>query len=287
MAFFSAIEREMIEDAFEMRDGYVLDFTNQTFADFIEENLGFDPYKKSQYSRLSKAKILRALFKDESDIFAGKLILALIKYRQFKEISNEGDKYIQKLIELGNTKMGKVLHSPSSITKNESNKCKFDFQQHLDALSDIEKSQKTQQQKGYAFEKFLHNLFYALSLYPHASYKTDTDQIDGSFSLDDNTILLEAKYRVSPPSKDDLILFANKIANKSLFARGLFICLARIPESIIAYFKNEKGKRIVVMTVEELSMILYDKQDVVKIIRNKFRCLDETGLIFKYYRELE
>ena len=114
MANFSSIEREMIEDAFNMRGGHVLDFTNRTFSEFIEEHLGFDPYAEPQYANLSKAKILRAILKDESDSFSGKIILALIQYREFKEISNSGDKYINKLLELGKIKMGKLHNSPSS-----------------------------------------------------------------------------------------------------------------------------------------------------------------------------
>lgn len=286
MAFFSAIEREMIEDAFDMKGGYVLDFTNQTFADFIEENLGFDPYKKSQYSHLSKAKILRALLKDEPDSFAGKLILALIQYRQFKEISNVGDKYITKLIELGKQKLGQQSHNQSSITHKESQKSKFNHEQHLAALLAIEDSQKSPQQKGYAFEKFLNQLFQDLSLSPKASYRTESDQIDGSFLLDGNTILLEAKYRSSSPSKNDLILFSEKIANKSQFARGLFICQAKIPCQINDYYKDREGTRIIAMTVEELYLILSENADIVDIIRRKFRYLDEMGIVFKYYREI-
>ena len=286
MAFFSAIEREMIEDAFDMKGGYVLDFTNQTFADFIEENLGFDPYKKPQYSHLSKAKILLAILKDESDSFAGKLILALIKFRQFKQISNQGDKYIPKLIELGNHKLGQQSNNQSSITYKESKKSQFNPEQHLATLLAIEDSQKSPQQKGYAFEKFLNQLFQDLSLSPRASYRTESDQIDGSFLLDGNTILLEAKYRSSSPSKNDLILFSEKIANKSQFARGLFICQAKIPCQINDYYKDREGTRIIAMTVEELYLILSENADIVDIIRRKFRYLDEMGIVFKYYREL-
>lgn len=286
MANFSYIEREMMEDAFNMRGGLVLDFCNRTFSEFIEEQLGYDPYTKSQYASLSKAKILRAILKDESDSFCGKLILTLIKYREFKGISNSGDKYIKKLIKLGKIKMGKLNHNPSSSTQKETIISKFNFKKHLADLLAIDNSQNTPQQKGYAFERFLNQLFTALSLNPRTSYRTDTDQIDGSFLLDGNTILLEAKYQSSSPSKDDFILFSNKIATKSQFARGLFICQTKIPQNVIDYFKLTVGKQIIAMTVEELYMILADNQSVVHILRTKFRYLDETGIVFKHYREL-
>lgn len=40
------------------------------------------------------------------------------------------------------------------------------------------------------------------------------------------------------------------------------------------------------MTVEELYMILSDNHNLVDVIKMKFRYLDETGLVFKHYREL-
>lgn len=286
MANFSSIEREMMEDAFGMRGGLVLDFTNRTFSEFIEEHLGYDPYTKPQYSTLSKAKILRAILKDEADSFSGKIIIALIQYREFKEISNSGDKYIHKLLELAKIKMSKLNHSASSNSSKGTPISKFNPQKHLADLLAIDNSQSTPQQKGYAFEKFLNQLFNALSLNPRTSYRTDRDQIDGSFLLDGNTILLEAKYQSSSPSKNDFILFSNKIATKSQFARGMFICQSKIPQNIIEYFKLTVGKQIIAMTVEELYMILSDSQDILQILRKKFRYLDETGVVFKHYRDL-
>ena len=286
MANFSSIEREMIEDAFEMRGGRVLDFCNRTFSEFIEDHLGFDPYTKPQYVTLSKAKILRSILKTESDTFSGKLILALIEYREFKGISNIGDKYIPQLILLGKNRLGRLSKNESLNTLDEATSSQFDAKKHLEDLLNIENSQYSPQQKGYAFEKFLNQLFNALSLNPRTSYRTDTDQIDGSFLLDGNTVLLEAKYQGTSPSKNDFILFSNKIATKSQFARGLFICQARIPQGLIDYFKLTVGKQIVAMTVEELYMILSDNQDLVNVLKMKYRYLDETGLVFKHYREL-
>lgn len=276
-----------MEDAFDMRGGRVLDFCNRAFSEFIEEHLGFDPYTKTQYASLSKAKILRSILKTESDSFSGKLILALIEYREFKGISNSGNKYITKLIELGKNRLGKL--STKVLPNNlEDTVCsQFNEHKHLADLLNIENSNYTPQQKGYAFEKFINQLFRDLSLNPRTSYRTDTDQIDGSFVLDGNTVLIEAKYHGSSPSKNDFIIFSNKIATKSQFAKGLFICQAKISTTLIDYFKLTVGKQIVAMTVEELYMILSDHQDLVDVIRMKFRYLDETGLVFKHYRELQ
>ena len=39
-----SIDVRLLEDVFEMHGGYVLDFTNQTFAEFFGEELGVDIY---------------------------------------------------------------------------------------------------------------------------------------------------------------------------------------------------------------------------------------------------
>ena len=288
MAYFTSIEREMIEAAFGMGGGYVLDFTNRTFAEFIDEHLGFDPYNKQEYRGLSKAKILRAILQEQNDSFAGKIILKLIEYREFKDISNSGDKYIKRLTELGSSKLGRTASKPKKAKPSEqcTDAPAFNAKRHLANLLSIDQPQNTPQQKGYAFERFLHDLFQAYDLSPRVSYRTEYDQIDGSLVLDSNTVLLEAKYRSSSPTKDDLILFSNKIATKSQFVRGLFVCQERIPDHVVEYFKLREGKTVVAMTVEEIYMILSEGHDFLQVLRKKFRALDETGIIFRYFREL-
>lgn len=140
------------------------------------------------------------------------------------------------------------------------------------------------QAKGYAFERYLNTLFRAFNLEPHASYRTEYDQIDGSFILDGNTILVEAKYRSNVIPKDDLILFTQKIESKSHFPKGLFITYSQLGNNVIEYFKN-KSARIIILTVEELFMMCKDKYPLPKLLQAKFRVLDERGLIFKHIRK--
>lgn len=50
----------------EMRDGYVLDFSNRTFSEFFEDEFGFDIYQeKYELQGESKAKRLRTLIEVE------------------------------------------------------------------------------------------------------------------------------------------------------------------------------------------------------------------------------
>lgn len=64
-----------LERLFDMSGGYVLDFTNATFADFVSTCLGFNPYDRYQGS---KATVLRSIWQHESDSDVKKLLLELL-----------------------------------------------------------------------------------------------------------------------------------------------------------------------------------------------------------------
>ncbi|GAA5197166.1 hypothetical protein GCM10023346_31270 [Arthrobacter gyeryongensis] len=66
-----------LEKLFGMSSGYVLDFTNQTFKQFVGNSLSFDPY--SRYVG-SKANILRGIWNKESSADVAKLDLELLEH---------------------------------------------------------------------------------------------------------------------------------------------------------------------------------------------------------------
>jgi hypothetical protein len=77
----SSVEKLKLEKLFEMGGGYVLDFTNWTYAEFILENAGIDIYdEKYNYATGSKANRLRQFWKVESNYVVGVLIQDLADY---------------------------------------------------------------------------------------------------------------------------------------------------------------------------------------------------------------
>jgi len=79
------VEKTAFEDLFEMGGGYVLDFSNNTFATFFRENANIDIYDdKYAINGRSKARRLRAFWKIESDLLVGRLLSELLEYWHFK-----------------------------------------------------------------------------------------------------------------------------------------------------------------------------------------------------------
>lgn len=94
MSDLTFIEKSQIENLFGMRSGYVMDFTNQTFQEFILDSLEIDIYdKKYDYNSNSKANRLRAFFKIEPNYTVSKLLEKLLEYWLAKARIGEIDYY--------------------------------------------------------------------------------------------------------------------------------------------------------------------------------------------------
>jgi hypothetical protein len=81
MSTFSMAERHNLEKFLGMSGGYVLNFSDRTFGEFVFETVGIDIHdRKYTVEGTSKAKKLRTFWNLESDYLVGKLLLALIEY---------------------------------------------------------------------------------------------------------------------------------------------------------------------------------------------------------------
>lgn len=89
MSDLTSIEKIKLEKLLEMGSGYVLNFTNNSFQEFIFDNLKLDIYDdKYLYSTNSKANRLRAFWNKEPNYLVGKLISDLLDYWQAQKLIN-------------------------------------------------------------------------------------------------------------------------------------------------------------------------------------------------------
>lgn len=83
MSDLSFIEKSTLEKLLHMGGGYVLDFSNRTFAEFVADSVQRDIYHdKHSYASGSKANRLRAFWNTEPNHLVGKLIEDLLEYCQ-------------------------------------------------------------------------------------------------------------------------------------------------------------------------------------------------------------
>lgn len=283
MATLSFQEKQLIERVFGMSGGYVLNFTNREFEAFMKDVVSYNIYQK--YPRLSKAKMLRQFIEDESDAYIGKMIILLINYMKTNSLDkNVSQEDINRLYEFGQRKLGLISKNNKETQQSHNEACEIDFETLKNTLLNIDNKQ-TQQQKGYAFEGYLKELFDAFGLDARSAYRTINDQIDGSFLLNGTTILIEAKYRTTEITKDDLLLFSNKVKAKSPFTKGIFITLSVPSNKTLEYF-YDKSSRIILCTVDELYILCENKRSLIDLLNKKFRYLEETGHIYHHIMNL-
>lgn len=90
MSDLTFLERSQLENLFGMGGGYVLDFSNRTFQEFVADSVGLDiDDPKYSYASGSKANRLRQFWKTESNHTAGRLIEALIAYSLSNDSGDE------------------------------------------------------------------------------------------------------------------------------------------------------------------------------------------------------
>lgn len=81
MSSLKAHDKVIFEKLFD-RSGYVLDFTDRTYAEFFREH-GVDiDAKKYQFNGASKMKRLRAFWELEPDALVAKILIAMLEYAE-------------------------------------------------------------------------------------------------------------------------------------------------------------------------------------------------------------
>ena len=140
--------------------------------------------------------------------------------------------------------------------------------------------------RGFAFEKFLSEAFALFNLAPRGSFRLIGEQIDGSFHLDGETYLLEARWQGPKIGNRELQAFAGSVHSKSAWTRGLFVSYSGFTDEGLEAFARGNATRIICMTGEELWQVMNQKLDPAEVLTCKTRRAAETGKAFVDLRTL-
>jgi len=284
------IDIKLMDDLFEMEGGYVLDFSNQTFSEFFIDELSVNIYdSRFEINGTSKAKRLRCYLRQASLDEVVKTLLALWEYREVSRCRSGAEEplpeakieFLQLIKRLGGKPPEEIK---SHVAQPDHLKLKDDIANNLhDKL--IKVSMLDPHPRGYAFEKFLKELFDANGMAGRASFRLVGEQIDGSFEMMGETYLLEAKWTNKQVDAADLRSFNAKVEDKASWSRGLFVSNSGFSEDGLVAFG--KGKRVVCMDGLDLSDMLQQRLSFNEVLSKKVRRAAETGRPFVRVRELE
>lgn len=274
-----------VDDLF-IKDGYVLKFSDATYARFFAEELNVNINDQKYYAEGgSKGKRLRYFLRTEGDALAIKTLKALWEYREMlrvrsgeeEKLPNAEGRYLELLTRLGG--------APAPVKRPSAQKRVFDranygeLQSNLIALGGM-----SAQPRGFAFEKYLKQLFDVFELEARSAFRLVGEQIDGSFLLGDETYLLEAKWQNEQTGIGDLHAFHGKVEQKAAWARGLFVSYIGFSEQGLQAFG--RGKRVVCLDGADLAEAFIRELSLPEVLHRKVRRAAETGAAFVRVRDL-
>lgn len=274
MSCILPIEKQILEDLFGMKSGYVLDFSNRTFKEYIYDTLGIDVYERYAEGNLSKAKIMRRLYQDLSDQQLATLLKAFLEYIEEFGHSNDTNR-MKKAWKIVERLSGERMWNDNGDEGNG-----FNFKYFLKRLINLSSSETSKQNKGYEFEKYLRDLFDAVGLKPRESYRVKGEQIDGSIEFNGNVYLVEAKWTGGPVNRSDLVVFADKVSRKSKFTRGIFVSHSGYVENAVETYAIGKTPEIILIDMKEMTWALENGIDIEDVLSKKVRKLIEEGKIY-------
>jgi hypothetical protein len=154
--------------------------------------------------------------------------------------------------------------------------------QRLEQLKDqyVRMLQMAPQQRGYALERLLRDLFDAFDLDPRSSFRVVSagDQIDGGFTIDGAHFIVEAKFEQAPSDRGALDGFSVKVEMRADITQGLFVAIAGFQLSAVERHSH-KGSPMILMTGEDLFLVLDGRIDLRELLRRKIRHAAMTGEI--------
>lgn len=291
MGTIRAIEMKLVDQLFDKPGdpGYVLDFSNPSFASFFSQELGVDIYAERYGGRgNSKMNRLRCYLEIADDDKAGQALSALWDYRDtlgdgFKrEVPKAAERLNALVARLGGKPASDTspvqasgAPTPHSASATDLDKLRNDFL----ALTALEP-----RPRGLAFERFLRTLFQTHGMQGQGSINLRGEQIDGSFQLDGQTYLIEAKWQNDKTGAADLHVFEGKLSQKATWTRGVFISQSGFTDDGLHAFG--RGKRLICMDGLDLWESLSGTLPLAETIRRKAAYASQTGEIFARVRDL-
>lgn len=276
---FTPLDLKIVNQLFEDPNnaGYVLDFTDKTMCEFFESELSIDIdneiYRKNGKSKMKR---LRCLLEQADRETVLRVVTRLWEYRKSIPdgvITAQDDaaygRFITKIQgadSLAASGVRPILIVPTGI----------DNDYYLKGLEALHEQQP--HQRGRSFELWLNELFTAFYLSPKGAFRLKGEQIDGSFLLNNETYLVEAKWHSTKTGNADLHAFHGKLDQKISWARGVFISWAGFTKSGLDAWG--RGKKVICVSGYDLVLMLKNNISFRMLMEEKIRRAAETGNLY-------
>jgi hypothetical protein len=289
MSSLTNLEKRKFEQLLGMGSGYVLNFSNTSFAEFVLDSTGLDVYdSRYDYGSGSKANRLRGFWRQEGDSVVGKLMSEMLDFGAENGLFHGKD----ALLETCRRSIARLGHADSAAGADADSRHKEASARRAQELAQLKEdflqlaAENDRNKAGLAFEKLLNRLFGLFELQPRQGFRITGEQMDGSFELDGDVYLLEAKWEKHALPEADLLIFRGKIEGKSTFTRGVFIALNDVTTGARDAITRGKAPSFFIMNGHDLIMVLCGAITLTDFLRQRRRLLAEEGRVSVPFSEL-
>lgn len=279
MAKLSTVDMNLIDSLFGMYSGYVLNFSNATFASFFFRDVGVDIYNDAYAIHgNSKGKRLSGFLEVGQTSAVVKALHALWEIRESERIERGEEEKVPQarerlsklIVKLGGRPLAAdpSTEPPVSVTATSAGPSEgvlAALEVEFTALIEMDEAP---QQRGFAFERFLKRWFDIWGLDAHASFRTSGEQVDGSFQHDGATYLIEAKWQDKPADANMLHGFQGKLLERPDWTRGLYVSYGGFSRQSSDAFT---ARRLIMMDGQDIFFALHRRLDLGRIISLKAR----------------
>lgn len=258
----------------------------------IPENL----YLK--YEHEPKFKIARQLFDDlevmgeEGLLLQRRLLTELCRLRALPDTEvPDRDAGLDALRELK-----RLAHEHDLVTRE---KCQHEKRRATEAEARSQKAHQRQlrlrelcqaygemfsssdhQARGYGLEDLLKELFAVFEIRYRKSYRTEGEQIDGSFTFGGFDYLVEARWRKDAPSLNDLLAFKGKVDRKIESTRGLFVSIPDFRDDVVRRMHEAGPANLILMDGYDLTLIFEGRVSLIDALQAKADKASQEGVLY-------
>jgi hypothetical protein len=282
------IDVSVLDKIFGMVGGYVLKFSDRRMREFFAHDLNID-IDDPQYAvdGSSKARRVRCFLRLVDAPTAVRVLYALWEQRETSRVlRNEPETMPNahgQLLAVIDRIQGGGVASQSRLPGQAVPA--FDLSLYPDLLGALMGlHQMEPHPRGYAFETFLRKAFTMHGLLARGGFRITGEQIDGSFYMEGETYLFEAKWHDAPTAADDLWAFQGKISQRTTWARGLFVSYSSFTEEGLIAFG--RGNSVVCMDGLDIHDCLSRQIPLNHVLEQKVRRSVETGEVLARVRDL-
>ena len=275
MANLTYVEKLQLEKLFGMGGGYVLNFSDSTFQEFIADSVGIDMYAPGMDAGgTSKAKRLRYFWKVQPNHIVGRLLLALCDYCRI--IENKPDQILlSECVEIARRlTSGQSAAPPQSFvsaypsstapnirvtTPNSPSVASIAAQSEaLLRMFDEMATCSEPNRRGYLLENLLVKTFQLHKVDVVRSFRRNngSEQIDAAFKLEGWHYLVECRWREKLANTRQVDGLRGQVQRSGKQTMGLFLAINGWSSHVPANLKQNPDKSVLLMDGYDLRVVL-------------------------------